>query len=216
MHWKSKRPITNLKISGLIERYSVLEICQKEIITCCEWIRKSFDNGGKLLVMGNGGSSADSEHLVGELMKGFILKRPIDGEIKKRLDAVDPSMPAKLQGALPAMSLVTGHSIISAFANDIDPDFIYAQQILGIAGPHDVIIGITTSGNSRNVLWGIKVAKAMGIKTVVLTGEDGGKSNQLADLLIKAPAKETFKIQEYHLPIYHALCIELEAAFFDH
>ncbi len=216
MRWHSKRTITSLAKSNLTARYPALKECEKQIVECCEWIRQSIDQGGKLMVMGNGGSSADSEHWVGELMKGFLLKRPIDGTVKQRLDAIDPEMAPKLQGALPAISLVTGHSIISAFANDIDPDFIYAQQILGMAGSKDIVVGISTSGNSRNVLWGLKTAKALGIKTVMLTGADGGKSNLVADLLIKAPARETFLIQEYHLPIYHSICIELEAAFFDH
>lgn len=176
-------------------------------------IRESFASGGKLLLCGNGGSAADCEHIAGELMKGFLLKRPIPREFSE-----NPALQgegAYLQGALPAISL-TGHPALStAFANDVNPDMSFAQQVYGYGRPGDVLLGLSTSGNAKNVCHAMRVARAAGMKTVGITGENGGAMKELCDICICLPASETYRVQEFTLPVYHALCAMLEAAFFD-
>jgi len=203
------------KHSLLFDRYPQLAPLKGEITQVIQVLEKSFTAGGKLLVMGNGGSSADAEHFCGELMKGFILPRPLrpnELALFKECKHLDGSI---LQGALPAMSLGVGHSLISAFSNDQDPQYIFAQQIWGLGNEDDVVFGISTSGNSKNVVLGLEAAKAKNIPTIALTGKQGGICSEIADITIKVPEEETFKAQELHLPIYHAICIELEFLFFD-
>ncbi|WP_276357144.1 D-sedoheptulose-7-phosphate isomerase [Cohnella caldifontis] len=181
-------------------------------------LRTGFRNGGKLLVCGNGGSAADAEHIVGELMKGFLKQRPVPEAFREKLAAVDGESAAYiskyLQGALPAISLV-GHAALStAYANDAAPDLAFAQQVYGYGQAGDVLLGISTSGNSANVLHALRVAKAIGMRTIGLTGRSGGRMNDLCDVSIRVPYDSTPDIQERHLPIYHALCIMVEEEFF--
>ncbi len=205
-------------LEELIERYPVLASVKEEINKSYEILEACYANGGKLLVAGNGGSCADSEHIVGELMKGFVKRREVPDEFARKLKNVDPERGAmladKLQGGLPAIAL-TGHAGLStAFLNDVDGDLIFAQQTYGYGRPGDVLLGISTSGNSKNVMYAMTAAKAIGMKTIGLAGKDGGELKKAADVAIVVPENETFKIQELHLPIYHALCLMLEERFF--
>ena len=203
-----------LSHSNLIERYPALEACKNEIITVIEYMLESFEHNGKLIVFGNGGSSADAEHFCGELMKGFILKRKLSETERSMFNGIDESIPAKLQGALPAISLGVAHSTQSAFINDADPQYVYAQQVWGLANKNDIVFGISTSGNSANVIHALNVAKAKKVRTVALTGETGGNIKSNVDCCICAPAAQTHIVQELHLPIYHAICLEIEHFFF--
>ena len=192
----------------LMERYPALEVCRDSIQQAAELMIDTYRRGGKVLVCGNGGSAADSEHIVGELMKGFLLPRTVtDGRIPEALRK-------NLQGALPAISLPSQCSILSAFVNDVEPDMMYAQVVYGYAREQDLVIGISTSGNSKNVVNAVKVANSIGAKTLSLTGEGGGILGEISDVTVKVPAMETFKIQEYHLPVYHYLCAAVEKYFF--
>ena len=211
-------------VDTLIARYPALDVCGTDIRAAIEALVNSYCAGGKLIVCGNGGSASDAEHIVGELMKGFLLPRHLDEHILAKLheacDATDPRtvdyFMQNLQGALPAISLPSQLAISTAFSNDQAPDLTFAQQVLGLGKPEDVLIGITTSGNSKNVLYAFRMAKALGMKTIALTGSSGGNcvTGGYADIVIKAPDEETFKIQEYHLPIYHTICIAVEEEFF--
>ena len=205
-------------LDELITRYPVLESSKGDIAAAYELIKASYDKGGKLLIAGNGGSASDSEHIVGELMKGFTRRRPMGEDFKLKLMQADSELGselgAKLQGALPAIAL-TGHNALStAYANDVDGSFTFAQQLYGYGSEGDVFLGISTSGNSRNILAAAAVAKAKGIKTIGLTGGTGGKLKEAADCAIVVPVSETYKIQELHLPVYHALCRMLEETYF--
>ena len=205
-------------LDELITRYPVLESSKGDIAAAYELMKAAYDNGGKLLIAGNGGSASDSEHIVGELMKGFTKRRPVDEDFKLRLMQADAGLgaelAAKLQGTLPAIAL-TGHDALStAYANDVDGSFTFAQQLYGYGSEGDVFLGISTSGNSRNILAAAAVAKAKGIKTIGLTGGTGGKLKEAADCAIVVPVSETYKIQELHLPVYHALCRMLEETYF--
>ena len=206
------------KLAELIQRYPVLEQCMEDIISAYELMKICYDTGSKLLLAGNGGSAADCEHIVGELMKGFCRRRPVETRLLERIAKYDPypdpELPSKLQQGLPAIAL-TGHNALStAYSNDVDADYVFAQQLLGYARPGDVFLGITTSGNSRNVIRAAVVAKALGMPVIGLTGRDGGKLKEIADCCIIVPEQETFKIQELHLPVYHALCLMLEETYF--
>lgn len=205
-------------LAELTERYPVLKQVEGDIRDLYETVRESYENGGKLLIAGNGGSCADSEHIVGELMKGFVKKRAVPEEMAKNLKTVDPERGEKLacslQQGLAAIAL-TGHTALStAFLNDVDGEVIYAQQVYGYGKPGDVLLGITTSGNSENIMYAAVAAKAKGMKVVGLTGRDGGKLKGICDAAVVVPETETFKIQELHLPVYHALCLMLEEHFF--
>ncbi len=205
-------------LTELTERYPVLKQVEGDIRALYETVRDSYENGGKLLIAGNGGSCADSEHIVGELMKGFVKKRSVPEEMAESLKAVDPERGEKLacslQQGLAAIAL-TGHTALStAFLNDVDGEVIYAQQVYGYGKPGDVLLGITTSGNSENIMYAAVAAKAKGMKVVGLTGRDGGKLKGICDAAVVVPETETFKIQELHLPVYHALCLMLEEHFF--
>ena len=192
----------------LFERYPQLNICKNDIENALSLMIDTYKKGGKILVCGNGGSSADADHIVGELMKGFLKDRKVTDE------RIPQELREKLQGALPAISLSAHTSLMTATINDNDADMIFAQQVYGYAKEDDLLIGISTSGNSKNVVNAVKVAKSLGIKTIALTGETGGELKQLADVTICAPSTETYKIQEYHLPIYHYLCAETEKEMF--
>lgn len=208
----------NEYLEELIKRYPALEAVKSDIRAAFEILRAAYEKGGKLLVAGNGGSCADSEHIVGELMKGFVKPRPVDPEIADAMRAIDPQlgdvMSRKLQKGLPAIAL-TGHPGLStAFLNDVDGGLIFAQQVLGYGNQGDVFLGISTSGNSENIICGAIAARAAGLKVIGLAGRDGGRLKSLCDVSIVVPEKETYKIQELHLPVYHALCLMLEEYFF--
>lgn len=192
----------------IFEKYPQLECCKEDIEKAIKLMIHTYKKDGKILVCGNGGSASDSEHIVGELMKGFLSKRRISDE------RLSQEMKENLQGALPAISLCSQTALITAFNNDCNPDYIFAQQVYGYGRENDLLFAITTSGNSVNIVNALKLAKEMGIKTVALTGNDGGKAKIIADVTICVPSAKTFEIQEYHLPIYHYLCAEVEKEFF--
>ena len=192
----------------LLERYPALAKCRDSIEKALDMMTDTYKNGGKVLVGGNGGSAADSEHIVGELMKGFLSKREVtDERIPERLRE-------NLQGALPAISLPSQCAILSAFVNDVEPDMMYAQMVYGYAKENDLVIGISTSGNSKNVVNAVEVAKCVGAKTLSLTGQNESKLSELSDVTIRVPETETYKVQELHLPVYHYLCAGVEKAMF--
>ena len=202
----------------LLERYPSLEACKDDILEAKEAMIDCYKKGGKILLCGNGGSCADCDHIVGELMKGFLKLRPLSPEkkeqMKRNCNGIDDVMLSKLQGGLPAISLNSMSALNSAFCNDVDAELVYAQSVLALANKNDILIALSTSGNSKNVLAAAKVAKATGVKIISLTGKTGGKLKDISDVCIRAPQSETFKIQELHLPIYHYLCAEVEAYFF--
>lgn len=205
-------------LNHLIDRYPKLIVCKEDIKKAYELIETAYQNERKLLVCGNGGSASDSEHIVGELMKEFKLKRKIYGNQATALKELDPELGQvladNLQGALPAISL-TGHSSLqTAYMNDAVPELVFAQQVNGYGKPGDVFMGISTSGNSKNVLYAAVNAKAKGLKVIGLTGAKENKLMKFADVCIRVPETETYKIQELHLPVYHCLCLMLEQKFF--
>lgn len=202
----------------LITRYPELERLQQVIGLAAGCISDCYLKGGKLLICGNGGSSADSEHIAGELMKGFMLKREPDNEFKKRLLSVAGGrgkiLSEKLQKGLPAISLSAHSALVSAIANDSDPDIVYAQQVAGFGRKGDVLLGISTSGNAMNVLDAAITAKAMDMKVIGLTGKSGGQMKLYCDILINVPGSVTYKVQELHLPVYHTICLMVENTMF--
>ena len=211
--------IRGRKMEELLKRYPCLEKCRSDIEAAVNMLKSSYKQGGKLLVCGNGGSSADSDHIVGELMKGFLLKRKPSEEFKAKLESLgyeDADFIAEnLQDALPAISLPAQSAVISAFANDVSADMVYAQLVYGYGSESDAFLGISTSGNSKNIIYAAKVAKAKGLKTLALTGSNGGLLSEICDITVKVPETETFKVQELHLPVYHYICYELEKEFFE-
>ena len=212
---------TYKKIDELIERYPALEICRADLNIAVEKICDAFRAGHKLITCGNGGSSADAMHIVGELMKGFILPRKIQDfkpDFVSRAKKLFPNdvnyFTANLQCALPSISLVGETALNTAYANDNAPDLAFAQQVFGIGNSGDVLLAISTSGNSDNVIYAVEVAKIMGLTTITLTGRRGGKLKHISDISICAPADSSYTIQEYHLPIYHMICLAAENEFF--
>lgn len=197
-------------LDNLILRYPNLQICKDSIKKGYELLARSFETSGRLYVCGNGGSAADSLHIVGELVKSFVHQRSIDKDFAER---VDEEMLDNLQGSLPAFALVENSALASAYANDVNPDYVFAQQVYAYAREGDCVMGISTSGNSRNVINALKAAKGRRALTLGLTGRDGGKMRELCDVCIVVPENETYRIQELHLPIYHTLCIMLEQKF---
>ncbi len=194
----------------MTDRYPALECVRQDVNDAFEILKSSYENGGKPLVCGNGGSASDSEHIVGELMKGFYRQRPLPEAEKEAIGEIS----AYLQGALPAIAL-TGHpALATAFLNDVKPDMIFAQQVYGYGREGDVLIAISTSGNSANVLHAVTVAKAKGLQVIGLTGRDGGRLKEVCDVCVTVPARVTAEVQEYHLPVYHTLCAMLEEHFF--
>lgn len=206
------------QIDVLIKRYPLIDNCKKEIVKAYLVLEESYANGNKLLVAGNGGSAADSEHIVGELMKGFENPRKLSSEYKEKLMSVNAELGKilgeNLQMALPTIALDGHVALTTAYMNDCEPLLCFAQQVNGYGKEGDVFLGISTSGNSKNILYAAVVAKAKGMKVVALTGAKDSKLSQIADVTIKAPETRTYRIQEYHLPIYHCLCLMLEERFF--
>ena len=202
----------------LFDRFPELAPVEDDFLAAFQLLKETFDNGGTLFVCGNGGSAADAEHIVGELMKGFLLPRPVKNSIRESLAQSfgdeGSEMAANLQEGLPAVSL-TGHPALStAFANDNAPELVFAQQLYGLAREGDALLAISTSGTSKNIMKALMIAKTMGVSTISLAGADGRECAKLADVSIRAPEDETYKIQELHLPIYHALCALLEEEFY--
>lgn len=205
-------------IAHLFERYPKLAVCRDDILLAYTIMENAYSNGRKLLVCGNGGSASDSEHIVGELMKEFKLKRKVYSDHAASLRTIDPELgqvlAEHLQGALPAISL-TGHSSLqTAYMNDAVPELVFAQQVNGYGKIGDVFLGISTSGDSKNVLYAAVNAKAKDLKVIGLTGAKENKLMKYADVCIRVPETETYKIQELHLPVYHCLCLMLEEKFF--
>lgn len=205
-------------LNTLITRYPALAPLKGDVLALAETVCNAYRCGGKVMIAGNGGSAADAEHIVGELMKGFCRRRPLSAESKAALIAADPVRGAHLaevlQQGLPAIALTNHPALSTAFANDCDPNAVFAQQVWGFGGKEDVLIVISTSGNAENLLLAAAAAHAKGMKVALLTGEHGGKLAEVCDIVLRAPAKETYQVQEYHLPIYHALCLLVEDAFF--
>ena len=204
---------------SLYERYENLNTAKQSIENAKNVIINSFKSGGKLLLCGNGGSCADCDHIVGELMKGFLGKRSLSEAQKQKMinnvNYINREWLDELQGGLPAISLTSPTALNTAFCNDVNPELLYAQQLMGLGRTEDVLFCISTSGNSKNVCAAAIVGKALGITVVALTGESGGKLKDIADICICAPETETYKIQELHLPIYHYICAEIEKYFFN-
>ncbi len=209
---------TQKELELVLGNYPALEGCRGDIEAAFGILLECALRDGLIMTCGNGGSASDSAHIVGELMKGFKTGRPLN---QRQLDALEFAFPkegkaiaAHLQQAIKAVSLTDQAAISTAFANDVDPDMVFAQQVLGYGRRGDVLIGLSTSGNSRNVVNACKVAKAFGVKTIGFTGEAGGALAGLCDVTIRVPATETYRVQEYHLPVYHALCAMLEAEIY--
>lgn len=205
-------------LNDLISRYPRLVVCKESIAMAFTALFESYQNHGKLLICGNGGSAADAEHIVGELMKGFKRPRLLDEASQQKLKNIDKEqgslLAENLQGALPAIAL-DGHPALStAYMNDCEPLMCFAQQVNGYGREGDVLLGISTSGNSQNVIYAAVTAKAKGMKVIGLTGAKDSKLSDLADVCIQVPETETYKIQELHLPVYHCLCLMLEEEFF--
>ena len=206
-------------VDTLIARYSVLAECRESIIDAYTIMETSYTNGGKLLIAGNGGSAADSEHMAGELMKRFRLPRPVPADFAARLIETDPTLGAdlagKLERGLTAIPLVAHEALSTAYINDVDGLGVFAQQVYGFGRKGDVFLGITTSGKSRNVILAAITARALGMKVVALTSNlTGGGIGDYTDAIVRVPATETYIIQELHLPIYHCWCQMLEDKFF--
>ena len=193
----------------LLKRYPELEVCKTEIENALKLMVDTYKNGGKVLVCGNGGSAADSEHIVCELMKGFMLERKVEDE------RIPQYLRSKLQGAFPAISLPSQSAILSAFINDVEPDMMYAQLVYGYGNKDDLLICLSTSGNSRNCVNAAEVGKHIGVKVLSLTGAKESKLSEISDCTLKVPETENFKVQEYHMPVYHYLCAKVEKEFFD-
>lgn len=202
-------------IDELIKRYPILEPIENDILNAVKSLQECYISEGKLLVCGNGGSAADSEHIVGELMKSFRTPRKLDAAfIERYLNQTGEQPPQWLEGALPAIALVSHPALSTAFANDNSAVGIFAQQVYGLGCKKDILMCISTSGNSENTVEAAKVAKAKGMRVISLTGSSPSRLSALSDITIKAPQTDTYKIQELHLPIYHAICAALEASFF--
>ena len=205
-------------IDLLIQRYPKLESIKQSIIDAYLVMQECYQKGGKLLVAGNGGSAADAEHIVGELMKRFKLPRPVDTDFANKLQAIDsirgPKLAHNLEKSLPAIALVAHEALSTAYINDVDGEGVFAQQLFGYGKDNDVFLAISTSGNSKNIMNATVVARALGMKVIGLTGAKGGELSTVSDVTVKAPETETYMIQEYHLPIYHCWCMMLEDFFF--
>lgn len=207
------------QIDLLIERYPALNTVKQSIIGAYYLMETCYKQDGKLLIAGNGGSAADSEHIAGELMKSFKKKRPVPKEFSEKLKKIDPiigqNLATNLEMGLMAIPLVAHEALSTAYINDVDGLGVFAQQLYGFGREGDVFLGISTSGNSKNIMNAAVVARALGIKVIGLTGQDGGELAKFSDIAIQVPENETYKIQELHLPVYHCLCLMLEENFFD-
>lgn len=207
----SDHPSTSPHLASLFLRAPTLKTCESSILTAFCLLRDCFRSGGKVLICGNGGSASDAEHWAGELLKGFLSKRPLDHDWQKKLGV---ELASNLQGSLPVIPLTGFSALRTAFANDCDDSYSYAQLVFGLGKPGDILVGISTSGNAANVCHAMTTATAMGLKTLALTGGTGGKIAGLAEISIIAPAQDVYLIQELHLPIYHCLSLMLEDEFF--
>lgn len=205
-------------LNDLVSRYPLLTVCKDDMAKAFALLSDSYHNHGKLLICGNGGSASDAEHIVGELMKGFKNPRLLDETSRQKLKDIDKEQGSLLaeilQGALPAIAL-DGHPALStAYMNDCEPLMCFAQQVNGYGSEGDVFLGISTSGNSKNVIFAAITAKSKGMKVIGLTGAKESRLSDMADVCIRVPETETYKIQELHLPVYHCLCLMLEEEFF--
>ena len=213
------KQVTEAYIASFFERRTDLQFLQKSVLDAVQMLTHAFHNGNKLLLCGNGGSCADCEHIAGELLKGFLLKRPVKqeliGELAKHYGEQGKAIGEKLQQGLPAISLGAHSAAISAFANDVDASLVYAQQVLAYGRAGDVLLGISTSGNAENVSAAMMTANSLGLRTIALTGRDGGKLAKLADVSLIMPQQETYRIQEDHLAVYHLLCATVEYELFE-
>ena len=205
-------------IDQLCERYPALSDLKNNISDAAEMIIDCYKNGGKLLLCGNGGSSADADHLIGELMKSFESGRPLDDSFKKRLQEISGTrgkyLALKLEHSLPAISLSSNTGLTTAISNDIDPSLVFAQQVMGYSNENDVLIGISTSGNSQNIIDACITAKALNLKVIGITGKTGGKMKHYCDVLVNVPETRTALIQELHLPVLHTICRIVENYFY--
>jgi len=208
----------NKALAELCGKYPQLLGQKDNIAQAADILIQSYLSGGKLLICGNGGSCSDAGHIVGELMKGFEDKRPVNAELARKLAEAGGErgkyLAGKLQQGLPAISLTAHEALLTAVANDIDGNLIYAQQVIGYGVPGDVLIGLSTSGNSQNVIDAVIAAKAKGLKVIGMTGKTGGAMKELCDVLIAAPETRTLSVQELHLPVYHTICLMVENYFF--
>ena len=205
-------------IDKLVKRYPKLETVSDSVVIAYQILEECYENDGKLLIAGNGGSAADSEHIAGELMKRFRVLRPVPQEFANRLKEIDPergeNLSKNLERGLMAIPLVAHEALTTAYINDVDGLGVFAQQLYGFGRKGDVFLGISTSGNSKNIMSATVVARALGIKVIGLTGNNGGELAKVSDVVIKVPENETYMIQELHLPVYHCLCLMLEEHFF--
>jgi len=202
----------------LLSKYPELTVCIDDLMQVFQRLAQTYRQGAKVLICGNGGSAADAEHIVGELMKGYLSGRPVSAAVRSRLTTAFPQdgvyLADHLQGALPTLSLASQMSLITAYANDVAPDMIFAQQVYGYGKAEDALIAISTSGNSKNVVYAAQVARAQGLATIGMTGASGGALRAICDITVRVPRELTAEIQECQLAIYHALCAMLEAEFF--
>lgn len=202
----------------LVRRYPSLDACKEGVEKAFRILEECYTHDGKLLIAGNGGSAADSEHIAGELMKRFKTPRPVPANFAEKLRETDPvrgpELAKNLEQGLMAIPLVAHEALSTAYINDVDGLGVFAQQLYGFGRPGDVFLGISTSGNSKNVMSATVVARALGLKVIGLTGAKGGELASVADVAICVPETETFMIQELHLPVYHCLCLMLEERFF--
>ncbi len=212
------KEIVRNELNDLVKRYPELDVCQKDIEKAYLLLEEAYDNGRKLLIAGNGGSAADSEHMAGELMKRFKVARPIEDSFAEKLKEIDVERGSRLaknlERPLRAVPLTSHIAITTAYMNDADATGVFAQQMLGFADEGDVFLAISTSGNSENIISACVVAKAMGVKIIGLTGEKESLLDRYSDVCIKVPETETYKVQELHLPVYHCLCLMLESNYF--
>ncbi len=215
--------IEQITRDDLLAAHPALAACAPTIEAARDALIDTYQAGGKLLLCGNGGSSADCDHITGELLKGFLSLRPLSEEDRAAITAALPEgvehpdhalLTGKLQGALPAISLSAQSALISAFCNDVDASLVYAQLVWGLGSEKDTLLCLSTSGNSRNVVLAAEAARAKGMRVISLTGERESALSALSTITVKAPATDTYRIQEYHLPIYHYLCAAVEEAFF--
>jgi len=201
----------NPYIQALLGRIPALQSCADDIERVFEMMMTCYDSGGKVLICGNGGSAADAEHWTGELMKAFEKSRPLSPADRAKLP---PVLAERLQGALPTIPLTGFMSLGSAYANDVDSAYAFAQMVWGLGRAGDILVGLTTSGNSGNILHAFEAARARGMKTAALTGASGGKAADITDACIRVPADVTHIVQEYHVSVYHCISQMLEGAFF--
>ena len=208
----------NKFVTGLVERYPVLENIAANIDDAAALLIECAQNGNKVLTAGNGGSAADADHITGELLKGFVKKRPLPAELKEKFSALNKAgaveLADSLQMGIAAVNLGNAQALISAFGNDVNPQAAFAQHLWALARSGDVFIGISTGGNAENIRLALIAARAAGVKSILLTGSKNGCCCEYADVVIAAPERETYKIQELHLPIYHTLCMAVEEALY--